>query len=137
MYSNKYLSKTQNFTACEKKEDMTSWILEKNLLPPLFWTMIIPNYFLNLIYMPTDKCSYHPHVKTKQNKIFFLQKMETIEKTTMRHNKETNGSSGAQAQLIHLYHSSYIYSSGEHHRSRIWKIERVRIPGHLLWNNIS
>lgn len=39
------------------------WPLEKNLLPALCWTSIIPNYILQRISIPKGKGSFHPSSK--------------------------------------------------------------------------
>lgn len=41
------------------KELVKPWIIDKNLLSPICYNSIIPNYILNVISEPTDNFSYH------------------------------------------------------------------------------
>lgn len=62
-------------------------------------------HILNLILMPTDKCSYHPWLKkplfTANGDYHSNPQLDTMQKSTVP--------SKSRPQWIHLYHSSSIY----------------------------
>lgn len=64
-----------------------SWILEKNLLLPLYQTSIVPDYIPKPVLIPTDKCSSYSSSK----KFLFTAKgtttdsqLDTIQESTDR-----------------------------------------------------
>lgn len=67
---------------------MASWTLENNLLFPLWWDSLIPNYILNFILIISRlltkiKCKFYPVHIDKYSydshfKAHYLEQMETI-----------------------------------------------------------